>query len=584
LGTNTEIEADIDDVPKAGKALVFLAVSLKEKFKIPVGYFLVSSLTAVEQGNLVKTCLGHLYDCNTHVHSITFDGLVTNLSMARQLGANLEYGENFNPSFPHPCTKKPVFIFLDPSHCLKNVRNAWAEVGPFYDSEGRVISWDFIEYLVQVEEAEGRKLATRLRRTHLNYKDNKMNVRLAAQVLSNSVYAALTLLQKKDEHNEVSKYFQYCEGTAEFCQKFDLIFDMLNCRYRYPKSNKTHEIPLTEENRTFLRNEANTFINYIATLTGKDGDLLITSRRKTGFLGFIICLENLFNLYDSLNTIPGYSQEYLLSYKLSQDHLETLFSVVRSCGGFNNNPNALQFRSAYKRLLVRHGIEASVRGNCQPNDVPILTVPSTSAVHATDVPVLEGVGEYDFLHEYLYYEDDMQVQHEFDAPDDDDTGETGNISDNITAYIGGFIVHCLQDKFKCCKEILIEQDENMRNHPRNDLIRLKSRGRLSYPSTAIFSLCSSAERIFLKDVNHLCSNTFRDNLVNKIVATHSESFFQQVMLMPCFQNEQHRYKLLNAVAKKYARVRIFHELKRLSERKEKNIRRVFSKLIHFKHF
>ena len=102
LGTNTDIEADIDDVPKAEKALVFLAVSLKEKFKIPVGYFLVSSLTAGEQGNLVKTCLEHLHDSNTHVHSITFDGLVTNLSMARKLGANLEYRENFNPSFLHP--------------------------------------------------------------------------------------------------------------------------------------------------------------------------------------------------------------------------------------------------------------------------------------------------------------------------------------------------------------------------------------------------------------------------------------------------------------------------------------------------
>lgn len=39
---------------------------------------------------------------------------------------------------------------------------------------------------------------------------------------------------------------------------------------------------------------------------------------------------------------------YLLSYKLSQDHLEIFFSAMRSRGDFNNNPNAVQFRAAYK--------------------------------------------------------------------------------------------------------------------------------------------------------------------------------------------------------------------------------------------
>jgi len=43
---------------------------------------------------------------------------------------------------------------------------------------------------------------------------------------------------------------------------------------------------------------------------------------------------------------------YLLTFKLNQDHLEIFFSALRSRGGFNNNPNAQQFKAAYKRLMV----------------------------------------------------------------------------------------------------------------------------------------------------------------------------------------------------------------------------------------
>ena len=42
-----------------------------------------------------------------------------------------------------------------------------------------------------------------------------------------------------------------------------------------------------------------------------------------------------------------HSQVYS-DYKMSQDHLELFFGAVRAAGGWNNNPTALQFRSAYK--------------------------------------------------------------------------------------------------------------------------------------------------------------------------------------------------------------------------------------------
>jgi len=36
-------------------------------------------------------------------------------------------------------------------------------------------------------------------------------------------------------------------------------------------------------------------------------------------------------------------------YKLSQDHLEMFFGIVKAQGGYNNNSTSRQFKSAYKK-------------------------------------------------------------------------------------------------------------------------------------------------------------------------------------------------------------------------------------------
>lgn len=69
-------------------------------------------------------------------------------------------------------------------------------------------------------------------------------------------------------------------------------------------------------------------------------------------------INNIFNLqiYDQLIYKNGGPLRYVLTYKMSQDHLELFFCAVRSAGGFNNNPTARQFCSIYRKLLVRHEV------------------------------------------------------------------------------------------------------------------------------------------------------------------------------------------------------------------------------------
>lgn len=51
-------------------------------------------------------------------------------------------------------------------------------------------------------------------------------------------------------------------------------------------------------------------------------------------------LGKLFN-----NIVKTGQLSFILSYKISQDHIEMLFSAIRSRGGFNNNLTAAQYEA-----------------------------------------------------------------------------------------------------------------------------------------------------------------------------------------------------------------------------------------------
>jgi hypothetical protein len=64
------------------------------------------------------------------VLTITFDGLPSNFSAMEQLGANLnldyiKFGTYIQPYILHPSTGAKIFIFPDPSHMFKLLRNSF---------------------------------------------------------------------------------------------------------------------------------------------------------------------------------------------------------------------------------------------------------------------------------------------------------------------------------------------------------------------------------------------------------------------------------------------------------------------------
>lgn len=173
-----------------------------------------------------------------------------------------------------------------------------------------------------------------------------MKVKLATQLLSKSVADALTFCK----HNLRLPEFSDVDGTVKFIEMFNTGFDILNSRSINCIGNKK---TICKDNFQQIFEFTKLMSNYIKGLKVKDKDQFIPvldSNRKTGFLGFIVCLNSVLHLYSTL--INSNIIDHIKMYKISQDHLELFFGTIRGMGGFNNNPTSRQFQSAYKKLVM----------------------------------------------------------------------------------------------------------------------------------------------------------------------------------------------------------------------------------------
>ncbi|KAJ8004332.1 hypothetical protein DPEC_G00158020 [Dallia pectoralis] len=108
--------------------------------------------------------------------------------MIRELGANLCIMD-IRPYFLHPedHTHK-IHVHLDPCHMLKLLRNVFSTIEVLVREDGQQIR--YIEELHKLQK-EGLRLGNKLKMAHIQWRNQKMKVNLAAQLFSSSVADAL---------------------------------------------------------------------------------------------------------------------------------------------------------------------------------------------------------------------------------------------------------------------------------------------------------------------------------------------------------------------------------------------------------
>lgn len=574
-------DIDTEELPVAKEALTFMVNAINGDWKIPVAYFLIDGLDASERANLIKMTLECLYETGIKVVALTFDGLPCNIKVGRELGANLD-ASTLKTSFPHPKTNEDVFILIDACHCLKLVRNILASKGSMFDGKKEIVDWNYIIKLERFQQDQGLMAGTKIRNRHIQWYNEKMKVKLAAQTLSKSVAHALSCLSNDMQNKKIREAFKGCDATVRFINIFNDLFDSLNSRNLLSRGFKS---PIKMGNAKQFYEFFHECENYIRGLTvSRDGIHLIDSKWKTGFLGFVICIKSVEGLFRRLVEPVDSPMSFLMTYKLSQDHLETFFSLIRSRGGYNNNPSAKQFKAAYKQLLVRHEIASSENANCLPlSEIPILSVSGQS--RSNFINRINHDTHRHLSNDLEVIDNFQEATYDTDYAADNPPKIINEYVEDVVGYISGFVQRKLLASIKCeeCTAAIVSNCSSQSFH----LINRKNRGGLLQPNKDIYKLCKIGERSFrtIQAAGKVTSKNVIELLIQHSMRDIDSNVFsvlqEHILNQSIFDN--HHIILIKSVLFEYFKIRLCHVAKSLTASLQSNkVRSKNSRLTIFK--
>ena len=176
---------------------------------------------------------------------------------------------------------------------------------------------------------------------------SKMGVNLAVQVLSHSVAAGISTLVS------LGHLPKEAEHTAIFIDHFDKLFNAFNSRSLKSKQPMGHGLSEKTSHAKFLKDS----LLYLENVH-------IPSKKELPCLnGWKLSINALLGLWDDLHS--NHKSKFLLTNRLNQDCLENLFSIIRGRGGHQFNPNAEQFKGAFRHIVVEKLFIQSLSSNCK---------------------------------------------------------------------------------------------------------------------------------------------------------------------------------------------------------------------------
>lgn len=306
---------------------------------------------------------------------------------------------------------------------------------------------------------------------------------------------------------------------------------------------------------------------------------------KTGFTGFLINIQSLKYLYQTL--IESKKMSYIATYKISQDHIELLFGLIRSHGGNNNNPNATQFRGIYRKLFHHLTLRSPFTGNCVPLDN--YQILNCSAVRALNYSIDRD--EMNMLDEINLPSDDHGLLHNSyllaESLDSQSNNDITEMSRYIVAYIAGFVARKLNKTLKCeeCVSVLMS-NEILQIHK---LIDLKNNGGRVLPLKDLFTVCLKTEQytrnyVKQKGTQHFLNENDSKSLIVSILKSFQSTEIFNILISHSFNQHptlNHRNLLIKATIETYINVRLHHLHKNDPSVKSHTKRQKYNKLILF---
>lgn len=255
---------------------------------------------------------------------------------------------------------------------LKLSRNCIASKKILFDSKGDPIKWEYIENLDRIQRCKMINFGNKLTKTHIEWEDRKMCVRIAAQTLSNSVADSIEFLNTVKKEQD----FADSDSTTEYIRTINNLFDIMNTKRNHGGTG--FKRPISDSTIDEFQEYFQSGKSYLQGLQLENARgyrvPILKTRSFTPFFGFYYNMISFVGIYNDY--IKGSGMNELHTFDMSQDHLETFFGCIRRMNGCNDNPTAQQFEAAYRKLLVHNEVTCSEYSNCQNDVTKILQVSS----------------------------------------------------------------------------------------------------------------------------------------------------------------------------------------------------------------
>ena len=449
--------------------------------------------------------------------NLTCDSPKVNVSMMNKLGAKID-ADSLETRILHHIHSPPVQVIHDMAHTAKNVRNAFHDRKILKNSKGEFIKWDYLVKLHELQSREQLRCANKLTDKHINFENQKMKVNLATQLFSNSVAKSLKFCREILQNPD----FVGSEATEEFVKLMNDIFDFFNS-----KSPRQFLLqgPMSEKNKHVWEPFLASTTEYLRGMTNFKGESMVKKdTRKTGFLAILCNIQAIKEIYKNV-VVQGHLS-YLLTYKLSQDHLEHFFGLVRVHFGSNNNPTPLQFKHLYRKILL--GVTNS-----------IVTHSNVLLQDESEIVALIPTPEDRIAYVIEEYElDDIEL-------DQLNGCSLSEYKKNVIEYITGFVIMKLCRKIcciDCISKLTIKEPSKQNLIGTKDYYGIGSKHFLTYPSSMINAISETCEKVILIEIENgswLKKKYFLDFLTMKIVKIVVDLQKQLFDLLGCVI---HRFK------------------------------------------
>ena len=351
----------------ATHCLVYYVRGVASDLKFCLSYFATSGAIATQIMSTFWTAVSILeLEVGLRVIAAVSDGAAPNRSFYR---IHLEMDETNETDFVYRVRNvfatddRYIYFFADAPHLLKTLRNAIYHSG---DGKGRrmlwnhgIIIWEYFTKLVFDEMSNGLKLLPKLTLEHVKLNPYSiMTVRLAAQIMSESVSNVLYTYYPKETHL-----------AAEFCKNVDKFFDCANTRNQTEGMRKRKEFlqPFTSVKDVrfeWLKDFLGYFEKWRENIKNRDGNFTASERDRMfipwqTYQGLKITVHS---IIECTKYLLSNGMEFVLTERFNQDVVEEFFGRQRSLGRRNDNPTLYQFGYQSNILRMQRSV-APVTGN-----------------------------------------------------------------------------------------------------------------------------------------------------------------------------------------------------------------------------